>query len=128
MLNAKLPNGQYLIPSAQITNPTTATALGYDAVCKGPNATSNVDQGIANVDYEVSDKDRLTAKYYVQQNPTPTPSEQSGRSGIPQQLASGAQVFSLNNTVILTPSLTWQQRPASPGCARTRKPARTHAE
>jgi hypothetical protein len=111
MLNAKLPNGQYLIPSAQITNPTTATALGYDAVVQGPNATSNVDQGIANVDYEVSDKDRLTAKYYVQQNPTTNPFGAVGSLlGFPQQLASGAQVFSLNNTVILTPSLTWQQR------------------
>jgi hypothetical protein len=111
MLNAKLPNGQYLIPSAQITNPTTATALGYDAVVQGPNATSNVDQGIANIDYEVSDKDRLTGKYYVQQNPTTNPFGAVGSLlGFPQQLASGAQVFSLNNTVILTPALTWQQR------------------
>ena len=30
--------------------------------------------------------------------------------GFPQQLSSGSQVISLNNTVILTPSLTWQQR------------------
>ena len=33
MLHAKLPNGQYLIPSAQITNP--ATALGLGLRCRG---------------------------------------------------------------------------------------------
>ena len=33
----------------------------------------NVDQGIANVDYVLSDKDRLGVKYYVQNNPTTNP-------------------------------------------------------
>ncbi len=51
ILQAKLPNGQYLIPSAQITNPTTAYTLGYDAVVQGPNSKATVDQGIADVDY-----------------------------------------------------------------------------
>src|SRR5580658_8244445 len=48
LLQQKLPNGQYLFPSAQITNSTTAIDLGYDAVVQGPNAQSSVDQGIAN--------------------------------------------------------------------------------
>ncbi len=73
MLSAKLPNGQYLIPSAQITNPSTATSLGYDAVVQGPNAIENVDQGIADVDYVASDKDRVTGKYFTQMNPTTNP-------------------------------------------------------
>jgi hypothetical protein len=111
LLQAKGANGQYLIPSAQITNPTTATILGYDAVVQGPNAKSNVDQGIANVDYEVSDKDRLGIKYYVQTDPTTNPFGAAGvLLGFPQQLSSGSDVISLDNTVILTPSLTWQQR------------------
>jgi hypothetical protein len=111
LLQAKGANGQYLIPSAQITNPTTASILGYDAVVQGPNAQSKVDQGIANVDYEVSERDRLGIKYYVQTDPTTNPFGAAGvLLGFPQQLSSGAQVISLNNTVILTPSLTWQQR------------------
>jgi hypothetical protein len=111
LLGAQFPNGQYLFPSAQITNPALATSLGYDAIVQGPNATSNVDQGIANIDYEISDKDRLTAKYYVQENPTSNPFGAVGALlGFPQQLSSGSQVISLNNTVILTPSLTWEQR------------------
>ena len=88
MLRAKLPNGQYLIPSAQITDPSLATFLGYDAVLQGPNAQSNVDQGIANVDYAVSDKDRLGVKYYVQDNPTTNPFGAVGSLlGFPQQLS-----------------------------------------
>ncbi len=111
VLNAKLTNGQYLIPSAQITNPALATLLGYDAVVEGPNAQSSVDQGIANVDFVASDKDRLTGKYYVQTNPTTNPFGAVGSSlGFPQQLSAGSQVGSIENTVILTPSLTWEQR------------------
>ena len=111
MLNAKLPNGQYFIPSAQITNPATAVALGYDAVVQGPNAHASVNQGIANVDYVVNEKDRLGVKYYVQDNPTTSPFGAVGSLlGFPQTLSSGSQVGSINNTVILTPSLTWEQR------------------
>jgi outer membrane receptor for ferrienterochelin and colicin len=105
-----LPGGQYLFPSAQITNKTTADSLGYDAVVQGPNAQSSVNQGIANVDYNVNDMDRLTVKYYYQNNPTTNPFGAVGALlGFPQQLQAGSQVAAVNNTVILSPSLTWQQ-------------------
>lgn len=111
MLQAKLKNGQYLIPSAQITDPTTALGLGYDAILQGPNTQSHVDQGIANFDYVVSDKDRITGKYYVQDNPTTDPFGSVGSLlGFGQELAAGSQVGSINNTVILTPNVTWEQR------------------
>ncbi|HTR36433.1 MAG TPA: TonB-dependent receptor [Bryobacteraceae bacterium] len=110
LLNTKL-NGNYLIPSAQITDPTTALGLGYDAVVQGPNARSNVDQGIASVDYAVSDKDRLSGKYYVQDNPSTNPFGAVGDLlGFPQTLSAGSQVGSINNTLILSPNLTWEQR------------------
>jgi hypothetical protein len=111
MLQAKLPNGQYLIPSAQITDPNTAQSLGYDAIVQGPNAQVHVDQGIANVDYQISDKDRLAVKYYVQDNPTTNPFGSVGSLlGFPQQLSAGSQVASISNTAILSPALTWEQR------------------
>jgi hypothetical protein len=111
LLNAKLPNGNYLIPSAQITNPTTATTLGYDAVVQGPNARSNVDQGIASVDYVLNPTDRLSAKYYFQDNPTTNPFGAVGSLlGFQQQLSAGSQVLALTNTVVLSPNLTWDQR------------------
>jgi hypothetical protein len=111
LLQAKLPNGQFLIPTPQITDATTANALGYDAVVQGPNSTSNVDQGIADIDYAISDRDRLSVKYYVQNNPTTSPFGAVGSLlGFSQQMAAGSQVGSISNTVILTPSITWEQR------------------
>jgi hypothetical protein len=111
LLGAKFKNGQFLIPSAQITDPNTALGLNYDAVVQGPNAQSRVDQGIANIDYVLSDKDRIGAKYFIQDNPTTNPFGSVGTLlGFPQQLSAGSQVGSINNTVILTPNLTWEQR------------------
>jgi hypothetical protein len=110
ILQAKLPNGQFLIPSAQITNPTTATNLGYDAVVQGPNALAPVDQGIADVDYQVNDRDRLSGRYYIQHNPTTSPFGAVGSLlGFAQQLSAGSDVFSLTNTMALSPTVTWTQ-------------------
>ena len=109
MLNAKLPNGQYLIPSAQYSS-SAATTLGYDVVVKGPNTRATVDQGIAGIDYVISSKDRLAARYYVQSNPTNNPFGAVGSLlGFAQQLSAGSQVFSLSNSIALSPNLTWEQ-------------------
>jgi Carboxypeptidase regulatory-like domain len=109
ILNAKLPNGQYLVPSAQY-NPTQAVTLGYDAIVQGPNTQATVDQGIASIDYVVSSKDRLSGRYYVQSNPTTNPFGAVGSLlGFAQQLSAGSQVFSLSNSVVLSPNLTWEQ-------------------
>jgi hypothetical protein len=118
LLNAKLPNGQYLIPTPAATftsqgptaGPAAANALGYDAVVQGPNTQAQVNQGIAGVDYAVNDKDHLSAKYYVQSDPTTNPFGSAGvLLGFPQQLAAGSQVISIGNSVVLTPNLTWEQ-------------------
>ena len=111
MLQATLPNGQYLIPSAQIGNKAEARILGYDAVQTGPNSSANVDQGIVAIDYAFSDRDRLTGKYYVQDDPTNSPFGAVGSLlGFAQTLQAGSQVASINNTVVLSPNLTWSQR------------------
>ncbi len=111
LFNAKLPDGQYLIPSAQITNSTTATQLGYDAVLRGPNTISSVNQGIASLDYQASDRDRLSGKYYIQNNPTTGPfGAVSDLIGFPQELSAGSQVLSISNNLILSPTMTWEQR------------------
>jgi hypothetical protein len=110
MLQAKLPNGQYLIPSAQITNPTTATTLGYDAVVQGRNSIAPVNQGIADLDYQVSDRDRLSGKFYIQDNPTTNPFGAVGSLlGFAQQLSAGSDVATITNTFIISPTVTWEQ-------------------
>src|SRR5579862_9038931 len=109
ILNAKLPNGQYLVPSAQY-NPTQAVTLGYDAIVQGPNTQATVNQGIAGIDFVVSAKDRLAVRYYLQSNPTNNPFGAVGSLlGFAQQLSAGSQVFSLSNSVVLSPNLTWEQ-------------------
>ena len=109
LLNAKLSNGQYLIPSA-VFNASQAVTLGYDAIVQGPNTHANVNQGIAGIDYQLSDKDRLSVKYYIQNDPTEDPFGAVGSLlGFGQQLSAGSQVFSLSNTTILSPNTTWEQ-------------------
>lgn len=109
LLNAKLPNGQYLIPSAQY-NKTQAQALNYDAIVQGPNTQATINQGIASIDYVVSAKDHLSARYYVQNDPTSNPFGSVGSLlGFPQQLTAGSQVFSLSNSVVVSSNLTWEQ-------------------
>ena len=114
MLNAKLPNGQYLIPSVSAATfakgIAAAQTLGYDAVVQGPNTHANVDQGIASIDYVFNTKDRLSGKYYIQSDPTSNPFGAVGSLlGFAQQLSAGSQVFSLSNTVVLSSDLTWEQ-------------------
>jgi hypothetical protein len=109
VLNAKLPNGQYLIPSAQFTG-AEAQSLGYDALVTGTDSLAPVDQGIADIDYAISSNDHLSGKYYVQNNPTTNPFGAVGSLlGFSQQLLAGSDVFSLTNTTVLSPTLTWEQ-------------------
>ncbi len=111
LLQKKLPNGSYFIPTPQITDPALATSLGYDAVLTGSNSTANVDQGIANLDYVVNDKDRLSVKYYVQKDPTNNPFAPSDALiGFGQNIDAGSQVGAVTNTFIVSPNLTWTQK------------------
>jgi len=103
IFQAKLPNGQYLIPSAgQVNN-------GYDVTLQQA-ATFNADQVNGNLDYDFSSKDRLAGKYYYQNDPGTNPFAVSSVGGFPQSLSAGSQVFSLLNTTVLSPNLTWDQK------------------
>jgi hypothetical protein len=85
-------------------------ALGYDALVQGPNSHSSVDQGIGNLDYLVSNNDRLTARYYGQNDPTTTPfGAVGGTLGFPQTLSAGSAVASIENTTVFTSNLTLVQ-------------------
>ncbi|MFZ0737221.1 MAG: TonB-dependent receptor [Candidatus Acidiferrales bacterium] len=110
IMNAKLPNGNYLIPSPTITNQNQAYTLGYDGVIQGPSTHFSADQVNGNIDYNFSEKDRISGKYYFQRDPTYAPFAISQVEGFPQQMNAGAQVFSLTNTVLPTPNTSWIQR------------------
>ena len=113
---AKLPNGQYLIPSQTLAsgplpsqNPETTGQL-FNSEIRGPASTFKANQVNGNVDYNFSSSDRLAAKYYFQRNPTGAPFAVSAVAGFPQTLQAGSQVLSLDNTTVLTPNTTWEQR------------------
>ncbi|MGH9430076.1 MAG: TonB-dependent receptor domain-containing protein [Terriglobia bacterium] len=110
IMNATLPNGKYLFPSPTILNQNTAYNLGYDAVVQGSPTLFTADQVNANIDYNISDRDRLAGKYYFQTNPTLAPFAISQVEGFPQQMSAGSQTLSLENTSILSPNVTWTQR------------------
>lgn len=108
LMQAKV-NGQFLIPTPAITDAKTAGILGYNAIVQGaPSFSAN--QANGNLDYIFSEKDQLAGKYYFQDDPTVSPFAVSGVLGFPQQLRAGSQVFSLDNTRVLGPHLTWEQR------------------
>lgn len=106
IMQAKV-NGQYVIPSA---NTTETGSIPFTAYVKGAPSTFNADQVNGNIDYEFSTKDRLAAKYYFQKDPSTSPFAVSQVLGFPQSLKAGSQVFSLDNTTVLTPNTTWEQR------------------
>lgn len=112
ILQAKTKSGQYFIPSAE-TDPTklaTLQGLGADASIQGSGSLFTADQANGNIDYNFSSADRLAAKYYFQRDPNTTPFANSQLIGFPQTMNAGGQAFSLNNTRIITPNLSWEQR------------------
>jgi hypothetical protein len=110
IMNLKLPNGQYFIPSETITDAAVQTRLGYNAFIVGPKTTFNADQVNANIDYNFNTRDRISGKYYFQNDPTFAPFAISQVGNFPQQLSAGSQTFSLENTTTISPNAVWTQR------------------
>ncbi len=102
MLNYKLPNGQYMIPSA---NPNFTPTLNFpeDVFITQP-AYFIADQVVSNVDFLATSKDTLSLKYYYQHDPTRAPFGYSAFKGFTQKLDAGSQVASITNTQTLTPN------------------------
>jgi hypothetical protein len=109
LFNLKLPNGNYFIPSVNVPA-QSQTALGYNAFVVGPRTTFKADQVAGNIDYNFSAKDRVSGKYYFQNDPTYAPFAISQLGNFPQQLTAGAQTFSLENATIISPNAVWTQR------------------
>ena len=103
LLQYKLPNGQYLIPSwdgqqADATFPENAISPG--------TAYFISDQAVANLDWNKSTKDTVSAKYYYQHDPRIAPYAYSNVPGFPQHLDAGSQVASITNTQTLRSNLS----------------------
>jgi len=107
LMNAKLPNGSFLIPSAQ-------SSAGYQYGVPNVNliGTSRMtsDQGTAAFDWDVSRTDRFDVKYFYQKDPVSQPHNFSQTGGFPVTQNNGSQVAAIDNTVNLGPRLNWEQR------------------
>jgi hypothetical protein len=110
ILQAKSSNGKFIVPTPTVTDPAQIQVLGGNALISGPPSTFTADQVNGNIDYIFSDKDRLAGKYYFQNDPSASPFAVSQVLGFQQSLRAGSQVFSLDNTTVLTSNTTWEQR------------------
>jgi len=109
IMQAKAPDGQYIIPSSNAVNPETGEQP-FNSFIKGSSSQFNASQANANIDYIFSSKDRLAGKYYFQTDPTYIPFAVSQVLGFPQTMHAGSQLASIDNTTIFTPNTTWENR------------------
>jgi hypothetical protein len=99
LLNYKLPNGSYLIPTPQVTQNGTGTS-----VFSIPS-TFRENQTVENLDYLISTKNRISGKFFWSRDPALQSFTSSNVPG-----AALAELFENSNlnlkyTVVATPSL-----------------------
>jgi hypothetical protein len=114
LLTAKV-GSQFLIPDSGVgllsgVQGEESSSQKYNSAIVGPPSTFLANQVNANLDYVFSPSDRLSEKYYFQRNPTTSPFAVSGVLGFPQSLQAGSQVLSIDNTSVMSPNTTWEQR------------------
>jgi hypothetical protein len=98
-----MPNGQYMIPWSDGLTPTPS--FPENAIVPG-TAYFFSDQAVANLDWNQSTKDTVSAKYYYQHDPSIAPYAYSNVAGFNQHLDAGSQVASLTNTQTISRSLS----------------------
>ena len=109
LLQTKLANGQFLIPSSQAPAGSVYTYGVPNVYLLGVSRLTS-DQAVTALDYDASKKDRVSAKYFFQNAPVTKPFGYSDTAGFPITQHNGAQVFSLGNTIAIGPRLNWEQR------------------
>jgi hypothetical protein len=108
LLNATLPNGQFLIPSSQA--PGQAYQYGVPNVTLIGTSTLLADQATASLDYDVNPVDRLSLKVYYQNDPVQKPYGYSQTGGFPVTQNNSSEVGALGNTISIGSHLNWEQR------------------
>jgi hypothetical protein len=107
MLQAKSPTGGYLIPSTQA--PNQPYQYGIPNVTLLGTSVLTGDQGTGSLDYQLTNSDRLSAKYYYQNDPTARLYGMSQTGGFPQTQNNGSQVGAISNTIVLGSKINWVQ-------------------
>jgi hypothetical protein len=100
--------GKWLIPNDAL-NGALPTAAHIDNAFIPGAGRFTADLAVADLDYNATAKDTLSAKYYYQHDPTLAPYAYSSVPGFTQHLDSGAQVFSITNTYLVKSNLSTTQ-------------------
>ena len=106
IMSAKLPNGAFLIPSPQVSGPFQ---YGVPNVTLTGTSLMTGNQATAAVDFNLSNTDHMTVKYYYQNIPVSKPYSASSTAGFPQTQNNGSQVASLDNTISFGSHINWEQ-------------------
>ena len=111
IMTQKTPDGNFFIPNAATGAQLIALQnQSADAIIQGSPSRFTADQLNGNIDYAFSSSDRFAGKYYFQRDPNVDEFASSYFGGFPQTMHAGSQVLSLDNTKVLNPNLTWEQR------------------
>ena len=107
LLQQKLADGTFLIPSAQST---LTPGPGSYNVALLSKSIFKADQAYGGLDYNVNARDRISAKYYYQHDPVVSPFTNANTLGYPAAEDAGAQVGALSNTLTIGSKINWEQR------------------
>jgi len=107
ILSAKLPNGQYAVPTPQIIRKSGANVIGLATV--SDPLTFNESQGLASVDYNISTKNTFTAKWFWDQGNLITPYTSSLPTG-GSNAVTGNSIASGRLTTLITTNLINEAR------------------
>lgn len=97
--------GKWLIPN-DARNGQAPTVAHVDNAFIPGTGFFTADMGVADLDYNATSKDTLALKYFYQHDPTIAPYSYSSVPGFTEHLDSGAQQFSIVNTLILKSNLS----------------------
>ncbi|MGC2620519.1 MAG: carboxypeptidase regulatory-like domain-containing protein, partial [Acidobacteriaceae bacterium] len=103
IMQAKAPTGGYLIPSAQSS---AAFQYGVPNVTLIGNSEQTGEQGTGSAQYNVSNADQISLRYYYQLDPVSKLYGMSSTPGFPQYQKNGSQVGAISNTQFIGTKMT----------------------
>ena len=103
IMQAKAPTGGYLIPSAQTNAPYQ---YGVPNVTLIGTSLQTGEQGTGSVQYNLSNADQLSLRYYYQLDPVQKLYGLSSTGGFPQTQKNGSQVGAISNTQFIGNKMT----------------------
>jgi hypothetical protein len=96
--------GNYLVPSP-LPGGSPNVFSPYNAFLPGTSRFT-ADSGVADLDWNASSKDIVSAKYYYQHDPSSSPYGYSNVPGFTAHMDVGSQVASINNVETLSPNFS----------------------